>query len=151
MASVNLGLAPGFTETVTRLRASRRTDSNGLPVVQRDWATADDLEIIGVAVQPLTSRESTAVDARAVTTQWVLITRPRGDVDIQQGDRIEWSGRTLEVVAEPERWPAVIGGVDHVEAVLQVAPPWPGAGGDTTDGHIDAARQGAAAGLGWRP
>lgn len=151
MATVNLGVAPGFMETIVRQRAEHRTDRNGLPVVQRDWDNADELTVIGVAVQPLSSREAQASDARAVTTQWVLITRPRGDVDVARGDRVVWSGRTLEVIAEPERWPAVIGGVDHVEAVLQEAPPWPGAGGDTTDGHLQAGMQGAATGAGWRP
>ena len=151
METVNLGLAPGFMETVVRQRGPQRTDSNGLPVVQRDWDYPDELEIIGVAVQPLSSRELTDAGWRSVTTGWVLITRPRCDVDVQRDDRIRWGTRTLEVVAEPERWPAVIGGIDHVEAVMQAAPPWPGAGGDTTDGHIAAAKSGAAVGLGWRP
>jgi head-tail adaptor len=147
--TLNLGATRGFTETIVRLRAPQRTNSDGLPVVQRDWTDTSELTVIGVNVQPLSSREAVAGDARTVTTTLVLITRPRSDVDITVGDRILWQGRTLEVVAEPEKWPAPGGGVDHVEAILQSAPPWPGAGGDTTSGHTRAGAQTAA--VGWRP
>ena len=151
MDVVNLGVAPGYMETVIRQRGAQLTDSNGLPVVQRDWASPDELQVIGVAVQPMSSRELTDAGWRSVTTGWVLITRPRGDVDVQRSDRIVWGTRTLEIVGDPERWPAVVGGVDHVEAVMQLAPPWLGAGGDTTDGHLAAAMRGATVGQGWRP
>lgn len=149
MEVLNLGATRGFPETIVRERAPQRANSDGLPVVQRDWTDVDELQVIGVSVQPLGSREGNRGDARTVTTNLVVVTRPRSDVDIAAGDRIRWNGRTFEVVAEPEKWPHPTGGVDHVEAVMQAAPPWPGAGGDTTDGHLSAGAQTAAAG--WRP
>jgi hypothetical protein len=152
---LSFGLTPGFMETIVRQRAAQLTDTDGLLLPQRDWANLDDLDelqVIGVAVQPVTSGESRASDTRAVTTQWVLITPPRrGDVDVQRGDRLVVGARTFEVVADPDRWPAVTGGIDHVEAILEAAPPWAGAGGDTLDGHLQAATQGASTGQGWRP
>lgn len=149
-ATLNFGVTRGFADTIVRSRAAQKTDSRGLPVPQRDWATADTLTVIGVTVQPLSSREARGNDVRAVTTEYVLITPARrGDVDIQRGDRITWNSRTLEVIGDPDRWPAILGGIDHVEAILQAAPPYAGAGGDTTDSQLAAGGQGAASGYGW--
>ena len=141
-----------FSETVTRLRAAQRVDSHGLPVAQRDWDNADPLTISGVHVQPLSSRESRGSDVRMVTSEWILISRPRGgDLDIIRADRIQWGVHTFEIIGDPERWPALAGGIDHVEITLQMSPPYAGAGGDSADGQTQAAESGAAASYGWRP
>ena len=142
----------GFAQTVVRQRAVKRTNADGLPVEQRDWDNADEVTLSGLNVQPLGSRESMGSDVRTVISQWLLMNAPgAGDLDLLVGDRVVVDGRVMDLVAEPERWPALSGGIDHVEAILTVTPPGPGAGGDTTSGHIQAAATGAAVGRGWRP
>lgn len=138
-------------ETVVRRRAPKRVNADGIPVEQRDWSSPDELQVIGVSVQPMASRDYNIGDARVTESRWILITRPRSDVDIQRGDRIVWRDLTLDVFGEPERWPAVTGGIDHLEVTLQQAPAWAGAGGDTAVGKVTAAAESAAYGQGWTP
>lgn len=139
----------GFPHSIVVLDAEQRTGVDGMPVEQRDWANARETAYSGVLVQPLSSREAMATNAREVTSQWLLVSRPGLDLDIVVGNRVAWDGDVYDVVAKPEKWPALGGGVHHVEVVLQSAPPVPGAGSDTTEGHLAAGARAAA--VRWTP
>ena len=142
----------GFDREIIRQRADRRLNNDGLPVEQRGWANAGELTLYGMHVQPLSSRETFQNDARQVVSQWVVLNAPgTGDIDVQVGDRLVIDGRITDVIAEPERWPSPMGGIDHVEVAVQITPPGAGAGGNTSEGQIAAAEGQAATGQGWVP
>ena len=142
----------GYPHTVTVVRASFATDANGTPVAQRLWENATRTTVRNVSVQPGRTSQRPQNDQYRVETTWDLISAPRTNPDIRNGDRIEWDGRSLLVVGEPRRWPGLAGGVDHVEAVLQDAPPEPGEGGDTAAGQLaSGVRTAAARGARWTP
>lgn len=56
-----------------------------------------------------------------VVTGWRIYSRAGVDLDIEPTDRIEWAGRSLEVLGEVSRWPHPIrpGRVHHVEVDVQ--------------------------------
>jgi hypothetical protein len=91
-------------------------------------------------------------DHYRVESLWDLISAPRTNPDIRNGDRLEWNGRSLLVLGDPQQWPGFTGGVDHVEAALQDAPLEPGEGGSTAASQLSAGvRSAAARGARWTP
>lgn len=112
-----------YSQTVTRLRATRLRDSGGTLTPQSDWAHATSVDIPGVSIQPVATTE-TRDDAGILTTdEWRLFTRRGYTVDIQAGDRVIWAGRTLDVVGGPQTWPGVLAGSHHTEIALKASPP----------------------------
>lgn len=108
-----------FDQTITIVRAAVTRDRYNQQV--RDWNNATHTDVSGVSVQPAAQTEDVTSDAREmVTTGWRLQTRS-GDLDLDADDRIEWAGRSLEVVGEIARWPHPLraGHVHHVEAFLE--------------------------------
>jgi hypothetical protein len=114
------------TETVVFQRAPARRDAQGAETLQRQWENATSSSYEGCTVQPLSSTEAWAASGVGVTESLVVF-GPRGvDMDVRAGDRALWSGKTLEVDGEPERWPTPRGGVHHWEIRLRSQPPTPG-------------------------
>lgn len=109
-----------YGDTITILRAPVTTDRYGNEV--RGWPNATRTPVDRVSVQPRSATESGSDEAREmVTTGWRIYTRAGVDLDVEPTDRIEWSGRTLEVIGEIARWPHPIrrGAVHHVEFDVQ--------------------------------
>ena len=81
----------------------------------RDWAHATRT-VEPAEVQQLGSTEDVVLQQRT-ETRWRLFLRPTAV--LAAADRVEWDGKTLEVVGEPDR-PRLGGRPHHVEAVLRV-------------------------------
>ena len=112
-----------YSSTVTRLRADRLRDDAGLLQPTRDWENATTTEITGVSVQPVTTSETRDAGGVLTTDEWRLY-GPRGvKVDLVNGDRVVWDGRTLDVIGEPQSWPGLTSGWHHSEIVLKASPP----------------------------
>lgn len=107
-----------YSDSATRLRAPFVTDPYGNPSTVRDWGSASELPLVGIALQPDFSTEDDG-DRSTVMTGWRLFT-PRGrDLDLLPGDRILLqSGVTTEVEGEVGRF-TLRGGVHHIEARLR--------------------------------
>lgn len=104
------------TETITVLRAPLTGNRYGGQI--RDWTAPARTEVVGVSIQPANTTEDVR-DREQLVNTWSLFT-PRGiDLDLLATDRVEWNGRILQVVGDPNRWPAPGGGVHHVEATLK--------------------------------
>jgi len=95
--------------TVTRLRPGTATDAWGNQTP--DWGAADRLDI-PARVQQAAASEDT-LDRDQQTGQF-LIFLPAG-ADVAGSDRIEWAGRTLELVGPPAPMDAYTA-AHHVEA-----------------------------------
>ncbi|MFI1580015.1 hypothetical protein [Embleya sp. NPDC020630] len=108
-----------YAQTVVIVRAPLVADRYGSE--QRDWDAATRTEVSGVNVQPASApAQSTEyiTDRQTTATGYRLYT-PRGmDLDLQETDRVEYAGMTLEVDGKVGRWPRPGGGVHHVEAEL---------------------------------
>lgn len=104
------------TETITVLRAPLVPNPYGSKT--RDWTNPARTDVAGVSIQPATTTEDVR-DREQLANTYQLFT-PRGiDLDLLATDRVEWNGRVLQVVGDPNRWPAPGGGVHHVEATLK--------------------------------
>jgi hypothetical protein len=112
-----------YSQSVVRQRAAQlRSANSGILLPQRDWAHASSVTITGVSVQP---DQTTAVNDAGgveVTDMWRLF-GPRGvKLDIVQGDRVLWDGRTLDVVGAPQSWAGLGSGWHHTEIVMRQLP-----------------------------
>lgn len=112
-----------FDQSVTTVRPGSKVDRGGNTVP--DWSeSAVTREVIDqVSVQPgglpNSQGETVSPERNAVVTGWRVLTAPGVDADVRPADRIEWDGRTLEVVGEVARWSdPVDGGVHHVEFAM---------------------------------
>jgi hypothetical protein len=95
--------------TVTRLRAPMVADAYGNLVP--DWGNAARLEL-PARVQQASQQEDT-LDRDQQTAIFVVFLPPGADVT--GSDRLEWAGRTLELVGPPASVDAY-SAVHHVEA-----------------------------------
>lgn len=103
-------------ETVTVLRAPLVGNRYGGHV--RDWTTPSRTDVDGVSIQPTVSTEDVR-DRELLVNTYTLFTSRGRDIDLLATDRVEWNGTVLQVVGDPNRWPAPGGGVHHVEATLR--------------------------------
>ncbi|GAA1961874.1 hypothetical protein [Amycolatopsis minnesotensis] len=108
-----------FGDTITRVRPLVTQDRYGSDVL--DYAAGARTVFAGVCVQPRSSAEATADERDMVTTGWRIYSPAGMDLDIEPVDRIEWAGRTCEVIGEIARWPHPIrpGEVHHCEVDIQ--------------------------------
>lgn len=87
--------------TVTVIRAIRETDRYGNTVY--DWAAADRTEYVAWVEQRIAPAAGTqsehVTDRNAQASLWLLIVPP--DADIDGRDRVEYDGRTFEVIGPP--------------------------------------------------
>lgn len=108
------------------VRAAQRRDGQGSLTPQRDWDTATRTPIAGVSVQPAGTSEARDTTGVAASAEWRLFDRTNLTPGFwRAGDRFEWTGgaMTLEVVGEPQFWPAPGGGVHHWEIALRAQSP----------------------------
>lgn len=113
-----------YSQTVTRLRATQIRDADGTLTPQRDWSTATATAITSVSVQPKMTSEQRDGAGVTVTDEWVLYGRRGVKIDLVNGDRVLWDGRTLDVIGAPQSWPALFGsgGWHHSEITLKQSP-----------------------------
>ena len=92
-----------YGQTVTRLRRGTVVDPySGQPTLA-DWDAADEVEIPGCAVAPVSATEAPTVDRDKLTTLRTLY-GPFG-VDIKAEDRIRTAdGDLWNVIGDPEPW-----------------------------------------------
>lgn len=92
-----------YGQTVVRLRRATKTDPySGQPTLA-DWANADEVEIPGCAVAPVSAAEEPTVDRDKLTTLRTLY-GPFG-VDIKAEDRIRTAdGDLWNVIGDPKPW-----------------------------------------------
>lgn len=104
-------------DTLILVRAPFKTDKYGNPSTVRDWGNATHTPVSGLSVQPDASSE-TEGDRGTVITGWRVITRKGSDFPALPGDRVEFSGMTLEVDGEVGRY--LVGGrLHHAESRLK--------------------------------
>ncbi len=121
--TIRYGGGPIFSQSVTRLRATRLRDDSGALTPQSDWANATSTVLAGVSVQPVATSEVRDAAGIAQADEWILY-GPRGaKVDLQLGDRVLWDGRTLDVIGVPQSWPGLLAGWHHSEIHLKASPP----------------------------
>ena len=108
-----------FGDTVTIVRPVVTQDRYGSDVL--DYDAGKRTTVTGVCVQPRSSAEATGDARDMVTTGWRIYTPAGMDLDVEPTDRIEWAGRTCEVVGEIARWPHPIRPreVHHCEVDVQ--------------------------------
>lgn len=107
-----------FSDRAIRLRAAPGVDKYGYPDGTWDWDNPDPLLLTQVSIQPVGESSEELGTRTAVTSQWLLVTRPWGDADIEPTDRVTFYGVTAEVVGEVSRY-RLGGRVHHVEARLE--------------------------------
>ncbi|MEU6437426.1 hypothetical protein ABZ874_24255 [Streptomyces albidoflavus] len=106
-----------YTQSITILRAGIVEDDYGNE--KADWADPVRLPVGGVNVQPAGGSTEDPEGKQVTVSGWRLYT-PRGmDLDLRETDRVEAWGTTMQVVGKVARWPALGGGVHHVEADLR--------------------------------
>lgn len=101
-------------QTITVTRASLVTASKR---VERDWANAQTHTIDGCLVNS-TSTSRDFGDRSAVVSVDNLLLAPI-DADVEDGDRIDWGGRTYVIDGVPYPCVSPTGRVSHVEAPLR--------------------------------
>lgn len=108
-----------FGDTIVIVRPLVTRDRYGSDVL--DYQHGTRTTAAEVAVQPRSSTENTTDSRDMVTTGWRIYSRAGVDLDIEPTDRVEWAGRTLEVVGEVARWPHPVhpSRVHHVEVDVQ--------------------------------
>ena len=113
-----------YSQTITRLRAPRFRDDAGSLQPTRDFANATTVTIPNVSVQPVMTDETRDNGGVLIIDEWKIF-GPRGvDLDLTNGDRVLWDGRTLDVIGEPQAWPALLGpGFHHSEVTCKASPP----------------------------
>lgn len=99
-------------DTVTILRAEEVSGPYNSTVW--DWENATPTEE-PASVQQIGSTEDVVLQQRTETL-WRVFLRPTAD--LKATDRIQWDGKDLEVVGEPDR-PRQRARVHHVEAVVR--------------------------------
>ena len=110
------------TQTITRIRPAVVTNRYG--DLEADWANATSLDIVGCAVHPAGTTETTDPARTAVAIRWNLFLPP--DSDIVSGDRVTFDGVLYEVDGMPLAWSGasgidtngVFGVLDHIAAQL---------------------------------
>lgn len=80
----------------------------------RDWPNATQT-VEPADVQQVGSTEDVVLQQRT-ETRWRVFLRPTAV--LTAADRLEWDGKTLEVVGEPDR-PRLGGRIHHTEAVVR--------------------------------
>ncbi|URN11367.1 hypothetical protein LUW77_03495 [Streptomyces radiopugnans] len=108
-----------YQHTIVRLRAAETTDRYGN--TKRDWSAPERLTVTGVNVQPAgvpARSDEDTTDRQVTVTGWHLSTPKGVDLDLEETDRVEWEGLTLQVDGKVGRW-RVAGRVHHVEAALK--------------------------------
>ncbi|MFF3671691.1 hypothetical protein [Microtetraspora malaysiensis] len=112
-----------FNATATVVRPAWQADRYGDQIP--DWSAAERRELSGLCIQPsaqvLVANEQITADGRDVRmTHWRVYTALGTDADVLATDRIEWEGRTFEVVGEVARWPhPLTGQVHHIEFTIE--------------------------------
>lgn len=114
-------------EAGNRLRAAQRRDGQGNLTPQRNWDAATSTPVAGpVSVQPMGTAEARDTSGVAATDEWRLFDRTNLTPGFwAAGDRFEWTayGLALEVVGDPQWWPAPNGGIHHWEVALRKQAP----------------------------
>ena len=112
-----------YSSTVTRLRADRLRDDAGALQPTRDWANATSTTIANVSIQPVSTSEVRDAGGVLTTDEWKLYGRRGVKIDLVNGDRVVWDGRTLDVIGLPQSWPGLMSGWHHSEFTLKASPP----------------------------
>jgi hypothetical protein len=110
------------TQTITRIRPAQVTNRYG--DLEADWDNASSLDIVGCALHPAGTTETTDPARTAVAIRWNLFLPPGSD--IVAGDRVSFDGVLYEVDGMPLAWmgasssettvrPAIL---DHIAAQL---------------------------------
>lgn len=113
-------------EAGNRVRAAQRRDAQGNLTPQRDWDAASRTPVAGVSVQPAGTSETRDTTGVSPAGEWRLFDRINLTAGFwAAGDRFEWTtgAMTLEVVGDPQFWPAPGGGVHHWEVALRAQSP----------------------------
>jgi flagellar biosynthesis/type III secretory pathway ATPase len=111
------------SQSVTVWRAARRVDDSGTPQPQSDWVNAVSHVETNVSVQPVETSEDRQTGQILSEETWRLFSARGHDVDIQVGDRVEWRGRMLDVIGNPQRWHGLPSTTHHAEIILRASPP----------------------------
>ena len=107
-------MLPSFCkDTVTRIRPTTK-DSRGSLVP--DWDNADCLDIFDCSMQPATTTLSTDGRVLGVSDRYTLFAPP--DADIEEGDRIEFNGKTYEIEGDVRVQPAAAR-LEHIQVTLR--------------------------------
>lgn len=114
------------SETIVRIRSVLGWVPAGAPVRQeRQWDTASQLQITGVAFMPLSTTEYID-DREFAETHWKCIVM--GAADIQNTDRVQWltdpdpsldAPSEWEVQGAPEFWNDMRGRQHHTTFLLK--------------------------------
>jgi hypothetical protein len=106
------------------LRAAVLPDRYGPNTNTRDWANATSTPLARVAIQPSSTTED-SLERQTTVSGWRFYGPP--ETDLLATDRVEWYGKTFEVVGEPQPWmdPLNPGAIDHWEAPLEIILPTP--------------------------
>jgi len=99
-------------DTITRLRATTTTDRYGN--VASSWDTAARQQLPAWIEQAAASESLDNRDQLA--SDWLAILAP--DADLQGRDRVEWDGKTFEVIGPPTPRNTLTG-PHHIEATLR--------------------------------
>lgn len=107
-----------FTETITRLRAQRRTNRGGESVP--DWTQPpSSLVIPNVSVQPSSTSETMTVQSSLRASRFRVYSEPGAMPDVEALDRVSYGGNTYEVEGDVSRWTDPMdGGWHHIEFVI---------------------------------
>lgn len=108
-----MSLATLLVHTVTIVRAGTLTDGYGDTVA--DWSTATSTSAKARVAHRSSDEELGERDARL--SEWVAYFET--GTDVTATDRIEWDGRTFEVVGPPNPAPARSSTAHHIEANLR--------------------------------
>ena len=111
-----------YSQSFTRLRAPRLRDDGGTLTPQRDWVAAESTVISGVSIQPKMTSEQRDAAGVTVTDEWTIFSRRGVRLDLVNGDRVLWDGRTLDVIGSPQSWPGLLAGWHHSEITVKQSP-----------------------------
>jgi hypothetical protein len=106
-------MKPRWSNTITRIRAPLIEDQYGVAAGRRDWAHADELDVLGCDVQPIAGSKYT-LDREAIVARWRLFA-PDG-ADIVATDRIRSDGLVYEIDGDVQIWAG-----SHLESFLRRA------------------------------
>lgn len=111
-----------FHQSIVRLRAGSKTDRGGNTIPDWSEGAVSSLTVRQVSVQPTTQTEQADESRTAVVTGWQVISAPGVDADIRFDDRIQWDGKTLEIVGEVARFQDFMdGSTHHIEFAMRRA------------------------------
>jgi hypothetical protein len=108
-----------WRQSAVVLRAEALQSDSGAEATQRDWASAVEIPLTGLNIQPVDSDEVADSAAIDFVQRYMLHNAPGdGKLNLLRTDRIVYDGTTYEVDGKVMHWPHPAGGWHHTEAYL---------------------------------